>query len=366
MDLFFNSSPSVQIGITLTVLLTVGLIIIYVQKTFQYIAENFIGEKWKLFYKEVIKADFNLLILLLLLSLGDLILLLNDLSKYFNLFEIFLSLGISIFTILLTTKWFQILFDKYLLTAALKSQKKINSEFLLVGKFIANSFIILLVIFIFSQVHNVNLFGLLASVGIGGLAIAFAAQKTLEQLLGGIVIYLDKPFSIDDYIGLPKSVFGDEVFGKVESIGLRSTKIRVSGKGTLMIVPNSSLTQVSIENFTGAKKIISLVYLTFYNTLEEDEMALIRQIILDSTKDIFGIDPKNTNVKFQVVEKQQNEQITQAQLSFFLLGSEQVSMDLRRQLLDIANQNITKQLTEYGIQFIIEDETINVNSPITI
>lgn len=74
-------------------------------------------------------------------------------------------------------------------------------------------------------------------------------KKTLEQLLGGVVIYLDRPFVLDDYIGLP-----DGTFGRVESIGLRSTKIRVSGKGTLMVIPNSSLTQTNIENFTGAKK----------------------------------------------------------------------------------------------------------------
>jgi len=366
MNLFLNSSVSVQIGIIIISILVVGLTIISVEKTFQYILEKLFTEKWKLFYREVIKPDTKFIVLLMLLGTGDLTLIFNEVPKLVSILELFLSLFIAVLVISLTTKWFKILFDNYLLNAALQSQKKINSEFLIVGKFLANSIIVVIVIFIFSQVHKINLFGLLASVGIGGLAIAFAAQKTLEQLLGGIVIYLDKPFSLDDYIGLPKSMFNDEIFGKVESIGLRSTKIRVSGKGTLMVVPNSSLTQVSIENFTGAKKIISLVYLTFYTPLEEDERALIRQIILDSTKDIFGIDPKNTTVKFEEVNEGKNKALTQAQISFFLLGSEQVSMDLRRQLLEIANQNISIQLKNYGIDFKIEDETINVDSPITI
>ena len=133
----------------------------------------------------------------------------------------------------------------------------------------------------------------------GGLAVAFAAQKSLEQLLGGIVLYIDRPFVVDDYIGLP-----DGVFGRVESIGLRSTKIRMSGKGTLLVVPNSSLTEANIENFTGTKKIISMIYLTFYEAVTNDEKALIRQVILDSTRDIFGVDSRSTEVTFNDITEQ--------------------------------------------------------------
>ena len=63
----------------------------------------------------------------------------------------------------------------------------------------------------------------------GCLAIAFAAQKTLEQLLGTCVLYLDRPFIPGEYIRLPSGLFG-----RVESIGLRSTKIRTAAKSTLI------------------------------------------------------------------------------------------------------------------------------------
>ncbi|MBE9221119.1 mechanosensitive ion channel [Cyanobacterium stanieri LEGE 03274] len=361
IEIFFNADPALQIGVIITIIVVIFISSVYLQKLGNFISSKFLRSDGNSFYREVIQPDLGLVTLLWFLGLLDIYILVNEKSKLIQVGEILLSLGISFLTIFLVTRWFRLLFDKYLLNAALKSDKKINSEFLIVGKFLANAIIVLLIIFIFSQVHKINLFGLLASLGIGGLAIAFAAQKTLEQVLGGIVIYLDRPFSIDDYIGLP-----DGVFGRVESIGLRSTKIRLSGKGTLMIIPNSSLTQVNIENYTGAKKIISLVYFTFNTSLDEDEMALIRQIIIDSTKDIFGIDPKNTGVKFEDINQGKNKYYTQAQVSFFLLGSERVSMDLRRQLLDIAKENITLQLKNYGINFTIEDETINVDSPITI
>ncbi len=249
----------------------------------------------------------------------------------------------------------------YLLNAAFKSGQKISSEFLILFKWVANLIIILLAILIYAQTHQINVLGLLTSLGIGGLAVAFAAQKTLEQILGGIVIYLDRPFVIDDYIGLP-----DGTFGRVESIGLRSTRIRTSGKGTVMIVPNSSLTQVNIENFTGAKKVMSILYLTFYREVSNEERALIRRVIIESTNDIFGIDSRNTEVTFKNIKNGTDSNKTQAQIAFFILGSGDVSMELRRQFLDLATQSITQSLKEYGIAFDIEEPTIYVDSPITI
>jgi len=251
-------------------------------------------------------------------------------------------------------------FDIYLLDAAIQSKRKINSELLLLGKILVNVGIILVVIVIFAQTHEVNLFGLIASLGVGGLAVAFAAQKSLEQLLGGIVLYVDRPFVADDYIGLP-----DGTFGRVESIGLRSTRIRVSGKGTLMVVPNSFLTEANIENYTGAKKVISMIYINFYQPISDTEKAFIRQVIINSTKEIFGIDPRSTEITFKPIERE-GMQITQAQVSFFILGSGEVSMDLRRQLLDAARQNINRELEEFGISFDLEERTINVDAPITL
>ncbi|MGK7948244.1 MAG: mechanosensitive ion channel family protein [Xenococcaceae cyanobacterium] len=272
-------------------------------------------------------------------------------------------LGIIIVILLnwLGYRIFQQIFNNYLLNAAVKKRGQFNSELLLLSKFIVNAAITFVVILVFAQTHQINLVGLFASLGLGGLAIAFAAQKTLEQLLGGIVIYIDRPFVVNDYIGLP-----DGIFGKVESIGLRSTRIRTIGKGTVIIAPNSSLTQVYIENFTRAKKVISLIYITFSQVIPESEQSFIRQIIFESTEDIFGVDIRNTEVKFTVINKDGKSEYTQVQINFFILGSGKLSMELRQQLLDIAKQNISKELTKYGIAFELENKTINIDAPITI
>ncbi|MDY6937608.1 MAG: mechanosensitive ion channel [Cyanobacteriota bacterium] len=274
--------------------------------------------------------------------------------------EIPIALFLTFAWILFLLRLTQQFFDVYLINTIIQNGSKIN-EILIVFKILANIAIVLVSIFIFFQSHNINLLGLVASLGIGGLAIAFAAQKTLEQFLGGIVIYLDKPFTIDDYIGLP-----DGTFGRVESIGLRSTKIRTSGKGTLAIVPNNVLTQMNIENFTGAKKVMAIVYLNFYRQILEDERALIRQIVVGGTSDIFGIDSRNTDVEFRDLENLEGESRSQAQITFFILGSGSVSMGLRRQVLNLANQNLQVKLMECGIEFDLEESTVYVDSPITI
>lgn len=89
--------------------------------------------------------------------------------------------------------------------------------------------------------YNVN--GFVAGLGIGGLAFAFAAKDALSNVFGGLIIILDKPFSIGDYIKT------SNVEGVVEDINFRSTKIRAIDKG-LVTEPNSTLANATIINWT--------------------------------------------------------------------------------------------------------------------
>ena len=320
--------------------------------------------KWsKTIYTDVIEPYQSLVAVTVGLAVVDLLISnLLPLSKLYALIDIPLSLAVSGLVIWLVFNLSKLFFDVYLLNAAVREGRKISSEILILGKVTATAGGIVIVIIVFGQTHQVNVVGLVASLGVGGLAIAFAAQKTLEQILGSIVLYIDRPFVIDDYIGLP-----DGTFGQVESIGLRSTKIRTSGKGTLVIAPNNMLTQIAIENFTGAKKVMSIIYLRFYREIASDEKALIRQVILESTQGIFGIDSRSTNITFMEADtRPEHDATTRAQVTFFILGSGEVSMELRSQLLDIASRNMAQKLKEFGLSFEIESQRVNVASPITI
>ena len=94
--------------------------------------------------------------------------------------------------------------------------------------------------------HILTLFGVdpatvLAGASIGGIAVAFAAQDSVKNLIGTIVIFLDKPFQLDDWV-----VIGG-VEGAVEKVGFRSTRVR-GADTTMFQIPNSKVVETEINN----------------------------------------------------------------------------------------------------------------------
>lgn len=85
--------------------------------------------------------------------------------------------------------------------------------------------------------------GVLAFGGIGGIAVGFAAKDLLANFFGGLMVYLDRPFAIGDWIRSPDK----QIEGTVEHIGWRQTRIRTFDKRPLY-VPNSTFAQISVEN----------------------------------------------------------------------------------------------------------------------
>jgi MscS family membrane protein len=89
---------------------------------------------------------------------------------------------------------------------------------------------------------------ILAGLGVGSLAVALAAQKTLENVIGAVTLYTARPVSAGDFCR-----FGN-FFGTVEEIGLRSTLIRTLNR-TLVVIPNSVFSSMEIENFSSRDRI---------------------------------------------------------------------------------------------------------------
>jgi len=246
----------------------------------------------------------------------------------------------------------------------LKKMGREVDEMLLVFETIANVVIGFIAVLAFAQSQSFNLVGLFASLGIGGLAIAFAAQKILEQLLSTIVIYLDRPFIPGEYIRL-----SDGQLGRVESIGLRSTKIRTAAKSTLFILPNSTLLNMEIENVSRAKKVMVMLYLDFNRKLTDEDAALVRQVITNGTNSVFGVDPGSTSIVFPHGGDDNGRAdyyMRRARVTFFILGSSESSIELRKRLLELANDTIAKTLDSYGIHFDMQDPTVYVESPVTL
>ncbi len=110
------------------------------------------------------------------------------------------------------------------------------------GKILRMSLIITAVL-VTMQTLGYSISGILAFGGIGGIAVGFAAKDLLANFFGGLMIYLDRPFAVGDWIRSPDQ----EIEGTVEEIGWRLTIIRTFDKRPLY-VPNSIFTSISVEN----------------------------------------------------------------------------------------------------------------------
>ena len=103
--------------------------------------------------------------------------------------------------------------------------------------------VFLIAVLVYLQSRNINISAVLAFGGAGGLVVGLAAKDLLSNFFGGLMIYMDRPFSVGDWIRSPDK----EIEGTVEEIGWRLTRIRTFDKRPLY-VPNSLFSTVSVEN----------------------------------------------------------------------------------------------------------------------
>ncbi len=133
--------------------------------------------------------------------------------------------------------------------------------------------------------------GLLAGLGIGGLAVAMAAKDTLANFFGSLMILIDQPFHRGDWVTFPG---GD---GVVEEIGLRSTRVRTFAK-TVVSVPNQALANATVENHSlmPKRRIKFTLGVTYDASVEQIEQLVAR--IEDYLRGNPDIDQEFMLVKF--------------------------------------------------------------------
>ena len=143
-----------------------------------------------------------------------------------------------------------------------------------------------LLIFLFAILSVLSVWGyntstILAGLGVGGLAVALAAQKTIENLFGGISVIGDRPVLVGDVCR-----FGDRT-GTVMHIGLRSTRIRTPDR-TIISVPNSQFSSMALENISGRDKIWFHPTLNLRRDTTSDQLLKV----LSSLREILRGQPK--------------------------------------------------------------------------
>lgn len=135
------------------------------------------------------------------------------------------------------------LVDLELETRARSGESRIDDlEASLVGKTLRWVVVVIGSILIVQYVTGIQAGPLIASLGIGGLAVALAAKESIANLFGTVTIVFDRPFKVGDRIVI------DKYDGFVESVGYRSTRLRL-WDGNLVTIPNEKITNSNVENF---------------------------------------------------------------------------------------------------------------------
>lgn len=128
-----------------------------------------------------------------------------------------------------------------------RNDPRVNPTHIRFGQQIAKAVILVLAFVAVMDQLGYNLNGVLAGLGLGGLAVALAAQEALSNLIGYFVIIADSPFTVGDYIKT------DAATGTVEDIGFRSTRVRQQDEG-VVIVPNGLLVKNGITNLARLRR----------------------------------------------------------------------------------------------------------------
>lgn len=132
---------------------------------------------------------------------------------------------------------------EYALTTVESGDKPVDKTTITVVAKLLRISVIITAALILMQTLGYSVSGVLAFGGIGGIAIGFAAKDMLANFFGGLMIYLDRPFNIGEWVRSPDR----EIEGTVEYIGWRLTRIRTFDKRPLY-VPNATFTSITVEN----------------------------------------------------------------------------------------------------------------------
>ena len=172
-----------------------------------------------------------------------------------------------------------------------RTASKLDDQLIPLLRKATKTFLFILAFILTAQNLGYSVSGLIAGLGIGGLAVAMAAKDTLANLFGSLMILIDRPFNVGDWITFPG---GD---GVVEEIGLRSTRIRTFAK-TVVSIPNQALANATVENHSlmPKRRIKFTLGVTYESSVQQVEMLVER--IEKYLKNNSDIDQEFMLVKF--------------------------------------------------------------------
>ena len=163
-------------------------------------------------------------------------------------------------------------------------EQSLNAHLLRLAARVAGSVAVIAIIFYVSSQLGAPLYGLVAGLGVGGIAIALAAQNTIEHFIGSLNLFADRPVRVGDFCRYGEDSSPDwRRVGFVESIGLRSTRIRGVDQ-SVTTIPNGDFSKMPLVNYSLRSRILLATVLGLRYETSDDQLrfvlASLREMLL--------------------------------------------------------------------------------------
>ncbi len=189
---------------------------------------------------------------------------------------------------------------------------------------------------------------IIASLGIGGIALAFAARRTLSDVFGGAHILSTKPFLVDDVIEV------NDTAGTVEEIGLRSTILR-DFEGRLVTIPNSTVAESEVTNISSepARRVKTLLGLPY--DIGAGEMATALELLEETVNDVDGVDTEQTGAWFW----EYGDSSKLVRLEYYI-----ADLDRWKEVRDAVNRDVQAAFEAAGLEMALPTRSVRIEESV--
>jgi MscS family membrane protein len=294
--------------------------------------------------KPVTAPTSNAIILSLVNLLIPVLQLPVNLSYYLNLLVAAL---IPFFVMVAFYRFIDVL-DVFFTRLSQKTESTLDDQLVPLIRKSLKAFVIIIGVLVILQNLDVDILPILAGLSVGGIAIALAAQDTVKNLFGSIMIFIDKPFQIGHWI-----TSGD-IDGTVEEVGIRSTRVRTF-RNSLMYIPNGKLADTMIDNH-GLR-----VYRRFFTKLSitYDTPADLIELFVDGLKKVVQDHPQTRKDYYEIhLNDMGSSSLNVMFYIFFEVPSWSEELKCRHEIL----LSIIRLAEEIGINFAFPTQTLHIEN----
>lgn len=234
--------------------------------------------------------------------------------------------------------------ETYVMEYAEETESKLDDELVPIVSRITNIAIASIAGVVILDSVGYDVTAIIASLGVGGIAIAFASRKTMADVFGGAHILSTKPFLVGDIVDI------DGTTGTVEEIGLRTTRLR-DFDGRALTLPNSAIADAEVTNITSepSRRVKTFIGVTYDTTPAEMDAAI--DLAAETARGVDGVDSSQTGAWFW----EYGDSAMQIRLDYFIT-------DLTRwkEIRDEVNRSIQRAFADADFDMAFPTRTVRI------